>query len=112
MSLTPGPSAQDPPKAVFFLLSSQQSIKLLKFTDDTTLIGLISGGDKSVYRLETEHMLTWCSDNNLELNALETVEMTVDFSKNQVPPAPITMCDSQVDTVESFHFLGTFMPTT
>ncbi|KAK9525344.1 hypothetical protein VZT92_016061 [Zoarces viviparus] len=30
--------------------SSHQSVKLLKFVDDTTLIGLISGGDESPYR--------------------------------------------------------------
>ncbi|KAF0032178.1 hypothetical protein F2P81_014468 [Scophthalmus maximus] len=30
--------------------SSHQSVKLLKFADDTTLIGLISGGDESAYR--------------------------------------------------------------
>ncbi|KAJ8352411.1 hypothetical protein SKAU_G00238870 [Synaphobranchus kaupii] len=30
--------------------SSHQSVKLLKFADDTTLIGLISKGDESAYR--------------------------------------------------------------
>ena len=28
---------------------------------------------------------TWCSQNNLELNALKTVEMVVDFRKNTAP---------------------------
>lgn len=32
--------------------------------------------------------------------------MVVDFKKNALP-APITLCDSQVDTVESSRFLGT-----
>ncbi|KAK9526326.1 hypothetical protein VZT92_015034 [Zoarces viviparus] len=58
--------------------SSHQSVKLLKFADDTTLIGLISGGDESAYRWETDHLVTWCRSNNLELNALKTVEMVVD----------------------------------
>ncbi|KAK9524364.1 hypothetical protein VZT92_016764 [Zoarces viviparus] len=31
--------------------------------------------------------------------------MVVDFRKNVAPPAPITLCDSPVDTVESFCFL-------
>ncbi|KAL0195208.1 hypothetical protein M9458_008780, partial [Cirrhinus mrigala] len=44
--------------------------------------------------------------NNLELNTLKTVEMTVDFRKN--PPAlpPLTIMDSTVKTVETFRFLG------
>src|SRR4029434_662691 len=77
--------------------SSHQSVKLLKFADDTTLIGLISGGDESAYRWE---MVTWCGQNNLELNALKTVEMVVDFRKNPAPPTLITLRDPPVDTVD------------
>jgi len=34
------------------------------------------------------HLVTWCGQNNLKLNALKTVEMVVDFRKNPAPPAP------------------------
>ncbi|XP_061085687.1 uncharacterized protein LOC133119208 [Conger conger] len=83
--------------------SSHQSVKLLKFADDTTLIGLISGGDESAYRWEIDHLVTWCSQNN----AVKPVEMVVDFRKNPAPPAPITLRDSPVNIVESCRFLGT-----
>ncbi|KAK0140530.1 putative RNA-directed DNA polymerase from transposon BS [Merluccius polli] len=89
--------------------SSHQSVKLLKFADDTTLIRLISEGDESAYRWEADHLVTWCHQNNLELNALKTVEMVVDFRKNSASPAPIILCDSTIDTVESFRFLGTII---
>ncbi|KAL6113876.1 uncharacterized protein ACO6RY_04770 [Pungitius sinensis] len=56
--------------------------------------------------LESDHLVTWCSENNLELNALKTVEMVVNFRKNAAPPSPITLCDSLVTTVDSFRFLG------
>ena len=52
---------------------------------------------------------TWCHRNNPELNALKTVEMVVDFRNNSASPAPITLCDSTIDTVESFRFLGTII---
>jgi len=90
--------------------SSHQSVKFLKFADDTTLIGLISGGDEPRWSsppTEIDHLVTWCGQNNLDLYALKTVEMVVDFLKNSAPPAPITLCDSPVDDVESFRFLGT-----
>ncbi|KAK3524747.1 hypothetical protein QTP86_002195, partial [Hemibagrus guttatus] len=78
---------------------------LLKFADDTTVIGLISDGDESEYRQEVEQLAVWCSLNNLELNTLKTVEMVVDFRRN--PPAPpLTIMDSTVATVESVRFLG------
>ncbi len=83
------------------------SVKLLKFADDTTLIGLIQDGDESAYRQEVKELAIWCSLNNLELNTLKTVEMIVDFRRN--PPAlpPLTIMNSTVTAVESFRFLGT-----
>ena len=35
--------------------------------------------------------------------------MVVDFRKNTAPLNPITLCDSPVNTVESFRFLGTIL---
>uniref|UniRef100_A0AAQ4RFC3 Reverse transcriptase domain-containing protein n=1 Tax=Gasterosteus aculeatus aculeatus TaxID=481459 RepID=A0AAQ4RFC3_GASAC len=89
--------------------SSHQSVKHLKFADETTLIGLISSGDESAYRWESDHLVSWCSQNNLELNALKTVEMVVDLWRNRVPPSPITPCDSPVTIVDSFRFLGSII---
>ncbi|KAK3513968.1 hypothetical protein QTP70_000169, partial [Hemibagrus guttatus] len=85
----------------------RQSVKLLKLADDTTLIGLISDGDKSAYRGEMDRLVSWCSMNNLELNSLNTVEMIVDFRKDPAPLPPVILCDSPVTSAESSHFLGT-----
>ncbi|KAK3526040.1 hypothetical protein QTP70_012767 [Hemibagrus guttatus] len=97
MSLTSSTSALDPPQGcvlspLLFSLytngctSGHQSVKLLKFADDTTLIGLISDGDESAYG---------------------TVEMIVDFRKDPAPLPPVILCDSPVTSAESFRFLGT-----
>ncbi len=61
--------------------SKDPSVKLLKFAEDTTLIGLIQDGDESAYRQEVKELAVWCSLNNLELNTLKTVEMIVDFMR-------------------------------
>ncbi len=53
--------------------SKDPSVKLLKFADNTTLIGLIQDGDESAYRQEVKELAVWCSLNNLELNTLKTV---------------------------------------
>ncbi|KAK3535563.1 hypothetical protein QTP70_016833 [Hemibagrus guttatus] len=84
--------------------SGHQSVKLLKFADDTTLIGLIFDGDKSAYKGEMDRLVSWCSMNNLELKSLKTMEMT---SGRTQPPSPVILCDSPVTSVESFRFLGT-----
>ncbi|KAI2658156.1 putative RNA-directed DNA polymerase from transposon BS [Labeo rohita] len=87
--------------------SKDPSVKLLKFADDTTVIGLIWDGDESAYRQEVEQLSLWCSHNNLELNTLKTVEMTVDFRRNPPALTPLTTMNSTVAGVDSFKFLGT-----
>ncbi len=89
--------------------SKDPSVKLLKFADDTTLIGLIQDSDKSAYRQEVKELAVWCSLNNLELNTLKTVEMIVDYRRTPpVPrPPPVPIMNSIVTAVESFRFQGT-----
>ncbi|KAK3529469.1 hypothetical protein QTP70_031163, partial [Hemibagrus guttatus] len=87
--------------------SIDPSVKLLKFADDTTVIGLIQDGDESAYRQEIEQLAAWCSLNNLELNTLKTVEMIVDFRRNTPALPPLTIMNSTVPIVESLGFLGT-----
>uniref|UniRef100_A0AAQ6IKT8 Alkylated DNA repair protein AlkB homologue 8 N-terminal domain-containing protein n=1 Tax=Anabas testudineus TaxID=64144 RepID=A0AAQ6IKT8_ANATE len=51
--------------------------------------------------------VSWCSLNNLELNALKTVEMVVDFGRDPAPLQPVILCNTPVTSVESFRFLAT-----
>ncbi|KAF7701766.1 hypothetical protein HF521_001049, partial [Silurus meridionalis] len=88
-------------------ISSDPTVKLLKFADDTTLIGLIQDGDESAYKQEVKQLVLWCSQNNLELNTLKTVEMIVDFRKHPSTLLPLTISNIPVSPVENFKFLGT-----
>ncbi|KAI5619464.1 gastrula zinc finger protein XlCGF28.1-like [Silurus asotus] len=88
-------------------ISSDPTVKLLKFADDTTLIGLIQDGDESAYKQEVKQLVLWCSQNNLELNTLKTVEIIVDFRKHPSTLLPLTISNIPVSPVENFKFLGT-----
>ena len=59
------------------------SNSIIKFTDDTTVIGLISNNNEAAYREEVQHLATWCMDNNLLLNTSKTKELIVDFRKKR-----------------------------
>ncbi len=85
--------------------SKDPSVKLLKFADNTTVIGLIKDGDESAYRQEVEQLAVWCSLNNLELN---TQNCGDDSGLQEEPPCSpqLTIMDSTVTAVESFRFLG------
>ncbi|KAM9818177.1 uncharacterized protein ACBT44_008530 [Syngnathus typhle] len=82
------------------------SVKLLKYADDTTLIGLIRDGDESAYRQEVVRLVHWCSQNHLELNPLKTVEMTVDFWREPSPLSPLTIHSNTILSTDTFKFLG------
>ncbi|XP_061632963.1 lysophospholipase-like protein 1 isoform X1 [Phyllopteryx taeniolatus] len=86
--------------------SAHPTVKLLKFADDTTVIGLIKDGDESAYRQEAERLELWCGRHNLELNTLKTVEMIVDFRRHPSPQLALTFSSRLVSTVETFKFLG------
>ncbi len=68
--------------------SKDPSVKILKFADDTTLIGLIQNGEESAYRQEVKELAVWCSLNNLELNTLKTVEMIIGETPLLSPHTP------------------------
>uniref|UniRef100_A0A3P9IWZ8 Reverse transcriptase domain-containing protein n=1 Tax=Oryzias latipes TaxID=8090 RepID=A0A3P9IWZ8_ORYLA len=84
------------------------SNSIIKFADDTTVIGLISDNDETAYREEVQHLATWCADNNLLLNTNKTKELIVDFrKKNGSTHDPIHINGMVVERVSSFKFLGT-----
>ena len=82
-------------------------MKLLKYADDTTVIGLIRDGDESAYRKEVDQLVQWCGRNRLLLNPKKTVEMVVDFRKKPPQLPPLTILGSTVATTDSYKFLRT-----
>ncbi|XP_076144500.1 cation channel sperm-associated auxiliary subunit delta-like [Alosa pseudoharengus] len=48
--------------------TTHSSNHLVKFADDTTLVGLITKGDEAHYREEVDLLAKWCKDNSLLLN--------------------------------------------
>ncbi len=41
---------------------------IVKFADDTAVVGLITDSNEKVYLKEVEDLTRWCQDNNLLLN--------------------------------------------
>ena len=93
------------------LTSLDNSVKIYKYTDDTTIIGLISNNDESAYRREVERVVTWCSINNLLLNTQKNIEIAIDFRTTKMKPKsplaisgqPITLTDSEVQIPRNSH---------
>ena len=80
--------------------------KLFKYADDKALVGLINNNDHSAYIQEVNNLVSWCSENYLELNPKKTKEMHIDFRKNSPTPVPLTIKDDTVEIVTSYRYLG------
>ncbi|KAK3518456.1 hypothetical protein QTP70_000643 [Hemibagrus guttatus] len=78
---------------------------IVKFADDTTVVGLISKNEESAYREEVQRLTACCRANNLSLNVDKT-EMVVDFRRAQSDNSPLFIDGSPVEIVKSTKFLG------
>ena len=85
---------------------THSSNHLVKFADDTTLVGLITKGDETHYREEVELLTRWCKDNNLLLNVSKTKEIVVNFQRGHTQHHPLTIDGAAVERVSSTKFLG------
>ncbi|KAK2917255.1 hypothetical protein Q8A73_004001 [Channa argus] len=59
-------------------VASHKDNIILKFADDTAVIGRIAGSDEAAYRREVASLVSWCGDNNLTHNMDKTKEMIVE----------------------------------
>jgi hypothetical protein len=79
---------------------------IIKFSDDTTVVGLIINNDETAYKEVVRDLAVWCQDNNLSLNMIKTKEMILDYRKRRAEYTPILINGAVVEQVESFKFLG------
>ncbi len=88
-------------------VSSHSSTSIVKFADDTVVLGLINNNDETAYLDEVERLTSWCQDNCLSLNVSRTKELIVDFRKRQQQPyTPLMISGTPVERVSSFKYLS------
>ena len=86
---------------------THSSNTIIKFADDTTIVGLISDGDERAYRNEVECLDGWCKVNDLVLNTSKTKEIVVDFRRTKKSDhLPLHISGEEVERVEKVKFLG------
>ena len=83
-------------------IPAHPSSTFIKFTDDTTVVGLISRWNKLDYRDEVERLMVWCRVNILLLQTSKTKELIVDFRRKKMDIQPLLV----VERVSDYSFLG------
>ncbi|KAK3524971.1 hypothetical protein QTP86_011789 [Hemibagrus guttatus] len=107
---TPQGCVLSPLLYIFFTydcMASQTNTKIIKFADDTTVIGLITGGEETSYRTEVVGLLAWCLENNLSLNTDK--EIIDPRRKRKEQHTPIYIGDTEVGRVKTFKFFGNYI---
>ncbi len=86
--------------------ATHSSNVIVKFADDTTVIGLITDNDETAYREEVSTLTKWLQENHISLNIDKTKELVVDFRRQSRENTPITIDETLVEWVNTFKFLG------
>jgi hypothetical protein len=58
-------------------VAKHNSNTIIKFADNTTVVGLITDNDDTAYREEVRELAVWCQDNNISLNVSKIKELIV-----------------------------------
>ncbi len=87
-------------------LCSHSSTSIVKFANDTVVLGLISNNDETAYLDEVERLTSWCQDNRLSLNVSKTKALIVDFRKRPQRLYTLMISGTPVERVSSFKYLG------
>ena len=86
--------------------SKNENCILLKYADDTVIIGKIKNNDENVYRDQVNLFVNWCDDNFLNLNVKKTKEMIVDFRRNKPKIENLCIKNDEVEIINKYKYLG------
>jgi hypothetical protein len=89
--------------------ANDNSCILVKFADDTALVGLISNDDSMAYVTQVQEFVSYCEENYLELNVMKTKELIIDFRKCRPSLEPIMINNSEVQRTSKYKYLGVVM---
>ncbi|KAK3529834.1 hypothetical protein QTP86_007200 [Hemibagrus guttatus] len=97
----------DPIQKTTDCVATTKSTTVIKFADDTVVVGLICDNNETAYLEEIRNLENWCHRNNLLLNISKTKELIVDFSTKQERnyQTPV-INESPVERVDSSRYLG------
>ena len=86
--------------------AKHDSNTIIKFADNTTVVGLITNNDETGSWEDVRDLAVWCQGNNFSINVSKTKELIVNCKKRWAEQAPINIVRAVVEGVEHFKFLG------
>ena len=90
-------------------VSANDQCTIIKYADDTVLIGNIVNNDTNGYRESVRNFVDWCDRNFLNLNVKKTMEIIVDFRRDKCVHVPLCIKEEQVNIVNKYKYLGVYI---
>ncbi len=89
--------------------TSHPSNSIIKFADNTTVVGVITRGDETANREKVQQLAVWCLAKNVLQNTTKTKEVIIDFRRIRVDHAPLHINGDYVERVSPFEFLEVYI---
>jgi hypothetical protein len=86
--------------------SQYDNCTILKYADDTVIVGSILNNEECMYRNQVSDFVSWCNANYLNLNVKKTKEMIIDFRRNIIEYSPLEIENEPVQLVHNYKYLG------
>ena len=86
--------------------ASDSNCYMVKFADDTALIGLLKNDNIVAYNKQINNFATYCKDNYLQLNVTKTKELVIDYRRNQTAHNPIRINENEVQQTRTYKYFG------
>uniref|UniRef100_A0A1A8LS20 Reverse transcriptase domain-containing protein n=3 Tax=Nothobranchius TaxID=28779 RepID=A0A1A8LS20_9TELE len=88
---------------------TQNNRFLVKFSDDTVLMSLLSGSEIN-HGPALSDFVEWCDSNYLDLNVKKTKDMIIDFRRSAPPHLGSSIIHGEVvEVVEEYRYLGSWI---
>ena len=88
------------------LVSTDDTVKIIKYADDTLIVGNITKDNANTYCSEISRTIKWCSSNGLILNENKTKEVRFDFRKSNTVPDDVIINSKSIEVKRSIKYLG------
>ena len=86
-----------------------ETIKSVKYIDDTTLSGRVNSRSPSHLQDTTDMIIDWSNDNKIKINEKKTKKMFISTKRPPVPPNPINIHGQSIERVKVFKLLGVWV---
>ena len=88
--------------------SEIERVKIIKFADDTAILGLLDESPSSFHLFvkEIDRFVAWCARHSLQLNVSKTKDMIFDFRRKESTHCEIVIGGECVERVCNYKYLG------